>query len=174
MTAPSDWRALCAELLKAVDDMPWEYDWRGEPVGPLAEIDEAPFDRARTALPQPEPQGPSEAELKTFACNWWHTFGFAKDKATCTWVIDHIAPEHFADFSRDVLARWGTPAIEPVPVAERPWEREGWCDDSGWCWGFDADDTDPYWSFDKPEQCPTWTHLLPHHALPLPASEAQS
>ena len=53
---PTDWRALCAELLKAVDDMPWEYDWRGEPVGPLAEIDEAPFERARTALAQPEPQ----------------------------------------------------------------------------------------------------------------------
>ena len=58
MTTPTDWRALCAELLKAVDDMPWEYDWRGEPVGPLAEIDEAPFDRARAALAQPEPQGP--------------------------------------------------------------------------------------------------------------------
>ena len=27
-------------------------------------------------------------------------------------------------------SRWG-PAIEPVPVSERPWEREGWCDAKG-------------------------------------------
>jgi hypothetical protein len=72
-----------------------------------------------TAEAQPEPQGPTEAELKTFACEWWRSFGFAKDKATCTWVIDQVAPEHFADFSRDVLQRWHRPAIEPVPVSER-------------------------------------------------------
>ncbi len=50
---------------------------------------------------------PSDAELKTFACEWWNKFGFVKDKATCTWVIDEINPEHFVDFSRDLLARWG-------------------------------------------------------------------
>ncbi len=66
------------------------------------------------------------------------------------------------------LNRLGRPAIKPVPVAERPWEREGWCDDNGWCWGFDADDTDPCWVFDKPESWSCWTHSLPHNALPLP------
>ena len=53
----TDYRALCAELLQAWDDLPWEYDWKGNPVGPLAEIDDTPFDRARTALAQPEPVG---------------------------------------------------------------------------------------------------------------------
>jgi hypothetical protein len=62
--------------------------------------------------------------------------------------------------------------IAPTPVSERPWERDGWCDNNGWCWGFDADDTDPCWSFDKPEGCPTWTHLLPHNALPIPTPTA--
>jgi hypothetical protein len=50
---------------------------------------------------------PSDAELKTFACEWWNKFGFVKDKATCAWVIEEIDPEHFVDFSRDLLARWG-------------------------------------------------------------------
>ena len=71
-------------------------------------------------------------------------------------------------FARAVFARWGRPAIEPVPVSERPWERKGWCDEDGWCWGFDADDSDPCWIFDKPETWVCWTHCLPHHALPLP------
>ena len=42
------------------------------------------------------------------------------------------------------LTRWGNqppallrqPAPAPVPVAERPWERDGWCTDWGWCWVF--------------------------------------
>ncbi len=54
-----------------------------------------------------QPKPPTEAQLKTFACEWWRSFGFVKDKATCTWVIDEVAPEHFVDFARDVLARWG-------------------------------------------------------------------
>jgi hypothetical protein len=52
---------------------------------------------------------PSDSELRTFACEWWNKFGFVKDKATCTWVIEEIDPEHFVDFSRDLLARWGKP-----------------------------------------------------------------
>jgi hypothetical protein len=78
---------------------------------------------------------------------------------------------HESDFgvvARAILARWGRPAIEPVPVAERPWEREGWCDEAGWCWVFDADDTDPCWVFHRPEAWSCWTHSLPHNALPLP------
>jgi hypothetical protein len=78
----------------------------------------AALDEYRGLLAQPEPQGPTQAELRTFACKWWHSFGFVKNKATCTWVIDQIAPEHFVDFSRDLLARWGRPAIEPVPKRE--------------------------------------------------------
>jgi hypothetical protein len=32
------------------------------------------------------------------------------------------------------LTRYGTPTTQPVPVSERPWEREGWCDAVGECW----------------------------------------
>jgi len=101
-------RALCQELMDAIDS--------GIPV---ERIKQSPLAvRVDAALAQPEPHKPSESELKTFACTWWHSFGFVKDKATCTWVIDHVAPEHFVDFSRDVLARWGRPAIEPMPGAK--------------------------------------------------------
>jgi hypothetical protein len=68
-----------------------------------------------------------------------------------------------------------------VPVSERPWEREGWCDAEGQCWwlrpaDFDEDDPALAWYLDgspAPETC--WeihfygyTHSLPHHALPTP------
>jgi hypothetical protein len=100
----TDFRALCAELVEKWDNVKGLDD--------LQDLSDA-MERARAALSAPE-QGPSEAELKTFACKWWHSFGFVKDKATCGWVIDSVAPEHFADFSRDVLARWGRPAVEPT------------------------------------------------------------
>jgi hypothetical protein len=108
----TDFRALCAELVELDQAEPGDYaNWRQNWNAAIA--------RARAALEaQPEPQGPTQAELRTFACKWWHSFGFVKNKATCTWVIDQIAPEHFVDFSRDLLARWGRPAIEPVPVSE--------------------------------------------------------
>ena len=42
-----NYRALCAEMLQAWDDLPWEYD-----ISPLAKIDDTPFERARAALAQ--------------------------------------------------------------------------------------------------------------------------
>ena len=120
-------------------------------------------------------QWPSEAELKTFACQWWHSFGFVKDKATYGWVIDNVAPEHFADFSLDVLARGGRPAVEPVPVSERLPGPED-CDDQGRCW---------WWIVDQPGELPHWiycqlevlswtnfTAWAPHWALPVPQEGA--
>ncbi len=61
--------------------------------------------------------------------------------------------------------------IKPVPVSERPWEREGWCDEYGMCWRFDPCDRG-WWSYgpilpSDGDPAP-FTYLLPHHALPLP------
>jgi len=68
------------------------------------------------------------------------------------------------------------PATKPVPVAERPWERDGWCDAERKCW----------WGRPSEELCNSDWFLatraeveefcddclpvvsLPHHALPLP------
>jgi len=119
-------------------------------------------------------QWPSEAELKTFACQWWHSFGFVKDKATYDWVIDNVALEHFADFSLDVLARWGRPTVEPVPVSERlPGPQD--CDDQGRCWfGTPGSHVmDAYWVYRKAEHRQSWdTYWTPHWALPVPQEEA--
>jgi hypothetical protein len=67
-------------------------------------------------------------------------------------------------------SRW-SPAIEPVPVSERPWEREGWCDAEGRCWWWNpATNTlgTPWWSYSPWEWMEDATCSLPHHALPLP------
>jgi hypothetical protein len=71
----------------------------------------------------------------------------------------------------------------PVPVAERPWERERWCDAEGRCWwGWTADE---FCSCDW--RYTTWAEIeefcffdampqvsLPAHALPLPVGEAKA
>lgn len=64
---------------------------------------------------------------------------------------------------------------QPVPVSERPWERDGWCDENGWCWfGWAAEPglpPDASWSFCRPSERDTATVSLPHNALPPPSGE---
>jgi hypothetical protein len=92
----TDYKQLCAELLEWAERTSSHYYKQADVII-----------RARAALAEPEPEDPTGQELKTFACEWWSKFGFVKDKATCRWVLDEIDPDHFADFARDVLARWG-------------------------------------------------------------------
>ena len=70
----------------------------------------------------------------------------------------------------DMLTRYTRPTIEPVPVAERPWEREkGWRDPDGECWWCPPDGP-PYWQMANPAMVyGGW--LLPPHALPVPGAE---
>ena len=108
MTTPTDWRALCAELTDALDA--WQLG--GGPPEDTADADL--ITRARARLTQPEPQGPTDAQLK----------------ATMLQAIKDFPPSHpdakpLSEFkyeleleyrkARAVLARWGRPAIEPVP-----------------------------------------------------------
>ena len=82
---------------------------------------------------------------------------------------------------KDVLSRWGRPAIEPVPVAERPWEREGWCDAEGRCWWgrVEGNPGNPEWflaglsEIEGFYEIGDWIVLLPHHALPVPGAEVR-
>jgi hypothetical protein len=88
--SPTDWRALCAELHAAFNTYA---------------VDEAHHDllvRARAALAQPEPQGPTDEELYDL----WDQEGPEADFQECR------------RFARAVLAKWGHPAIEPVPQQE--------------------------------------------------------
>ena len=95
-----NYRALCAELADALA----EWQLGGGP--PENTADAELCSRARAALAQPEPQGPTDEELKQLLFdNHRSAIEFACDtKAEGDIVIDnHI------DFARAALARWGTP-----------------------------------------------------------------
>jgi hypothetical protein len=78
--------------------------------------------------------------------------------------MELIIPE-ITDTIRKALEQ-ARPTVEPVPVAERPWEREGWCDAEGRCYGWDGA---YWWMVGNPGAAnETITHCLPHHALPTP------
>jgi len=67
---------------------------------------------ARWFLAQPEPQWPMNEELDEFAIYWW---GSETDERS---VSDVIECGSMTAYARAVLARWGRPAIEPVPKRE--------------------------------------------------------
>jgi hypothetical protein len=65
----TDYKQLCAELVKAWDDLPWHYDWKGNLIG-LADgcqLDDSAVQRARAALSEPEPEGPTRRQLMMLA-----------------------------------------------------------------------------------------------------------
>ena len=95
---------------------------------------------------------------------------------------NYISPETFIDIARSVLECWGRPSIEPVPVSERPiLKRDPFNDNQGRCWcGTKAcidriGDVDveipPSWELREP--CAQDDALLPHHALPVPATRSE-
>jgi hypothetical protein len=92
MNTPTDWRALCAELHAALEK-------RCETLEEDRLLDRSAA-ALRTALAQPEPVGPTDDEL-------WLT---ADDEFRA-----NVYPTDAIRFARAVLARWGRPAIEPVP-----------------------------------------------------------
>ena len=61
--------------------------------------------------------------------------------------------------------------LSPVPVVERPWERQGWCDAEGKCWVWNAGNC-CWWEWVDSRMIDFshegYTHSLPHDALPVP------
>jgi hypothetical protein len=117
-------------------------------------------------LAQPEPEGVIDDELL-------RTYGIAKrdycyEGPSDDWPkrAERAATIHGL---RAVLARCARHTLQPVPVSERPWEREGWCDAEGRCYGWDGD---YWWMVGNPGAAnETITHCLPHWALPVPGAE---
>jgi hypothetical protein len=111
----TDFRALCAELVKDLDDLRESSEGvagfhRNGDLAPWDELSESgrypwlsSFDRARAALFPPEPVAPTDEELDEFVVFWW---GSDTDERTVTDVIECCSMTAFA---RAVLARWGTP-----------------------------------------------------------------
>jgi hypothetical protein len=141
----TDFRALCAELADSVELL---LEMRAVDAKPMA-ITEDRFFRARAALAQPEPQGPTDEEL-------WDLYqDLGRD----------FSPTGFA---RTVLTRYARPAIEPVPVAERLPGPED-CDAEGCCWFYSG--RYGRWERLLYKLSHGYTHWLPHYALPVPQQD---
>jgi hypothetical protein len=111
---------------------------------------------ARAALAQPEPEGVTDKEIEQEAI------------ANADTDDEYRAFKRGAFFVQERISR---PTTEPVPVSERPWEREGWCDAEGRCWFlFEGSSLlKPCWVLGEPgEGILTHSFSLPHHALPIP------
>lgn len=79
------------------------------------------------------------------------------------WTPWHVADE----LLRQALAN----APAPVLTRERPWEREGWCDEQGRCWMGDPGGGKfiPSWRLCSPWDFCNLKWSLPHWAIPVPA-----
>ena len=98
MASMTDFRALCAELITALHDAADDVEGWGnyassyfqekhDLAGNIAKI-HAQADQARTALAQPESQGPTDEDLvELFNENDWN----------------YISPETFLDIARSIL-----------------------------------------------------------------------
>ena len=93
-------------------------------------------------------------------------------------LADEIEAEGLGqvDLVRRALARWGRPAIEPVPASERLPGPED-CDTEGRCWWFRGDSPilNAYWDLSKGDSADPVppTAWLPHHALPVPTTPTE-
>lgn len=147
----TDFRALCAELVDELED------WIA--YGDEADCADAHafVDRARAALAQPEPQGPTDEGLDELF----------------TEIDQSGESESWRTYARAVRARWGTRTLEPIPLAERqPTEAD--CDAEGRCW---------WWHPESYERNACWCYSrgsgveslwLPHWKLPMPGVEVKN
>jgi hypothetical protein len=171
----TDFRVLCAELLDALEGYV-EY----APVIDAGLKDEQQLvANARAALTQPEPQEPTDEELRQLADEYWN---LAPNQECVPVFLLTVY-----DFARAAVARWGAPAIEPIPVAERLPE-PGDCDARGKCWIGEMcnhnDQNIPNWelSFFGDLSHRSYSHQeiaraypeavwLPYYALPIPTDQ---
>ncbi len=95
----TDFRALCAELAKQLEG--WQC--YASPDGPNAKV----LDRARAALSQPEPQGPTDEEI--LALSQWHEVSYTLINGSVIYPFQEGTDMKDAvlSFARAVLTRWG-------------------------------------------------------------------
>ena len=159
----TDYRALCAELAEldghCVVDCTTEW----------ADV----MCRVRAALAQPEPAGPTDEELNdTYWKAWYEHF-------------DRTNSVLHAAGLRAVLARWGRPALAPIPVSERLPEagemnddNEVWIEEPAFDYPLsdtgDCDIEPGKWVLRRiiPLDMRNNRRWLPAHALPLPGQPA--
>jgi len=103
----TDWKALCAELLQELEHASaWDYQ-------------HALKDQARAALAQPEPVGPTDEELLSWASCYGIDYVDVDHPSELDAEKAPVRSDELRIFARTVLARWGRPTITPIPVSER-------------------------------------------------------
>ena len=93
-----------------LDELFWPPSW-------VMDVATSPGIRARAALAQPEPQGPTDEQWDAIKDRLWdkyETVGYQGERFMSNDDFDTAL-----DVARKDLTRWGRPTIEPVPVAER-------------------------------------------------------
>jgi hypothetical protein len=137
--------------------------------------------RMGVALAQPEGEGPSDQELASFLVDRHRERMESESAFSCPDFDGAKARAARIADARAVLARWGrpAPAPKPIPVIERPWERDGWRDTEGRCWFCNAYSMGR-WNYQLPPDSEqdwgilgTETHCLPHWAIARPRPEAK-
>ena len=142
----TDFRALCAGLVDDLEmaDWPWK----------LKESFRSDIQRARAALAEPEPKGPTVMQIIALA--------------------DEIEKAELGqvDLVRAALARWGNSVPQPIPVSERLPGPED-CDAEGRCWWHGEGEDMVGWTVDDLEGLSYYraTHWLPAYALSRPNTE---
>ena len=141
----NEFRAMCAELLAWAEHTSSHYYKQPDVL-----------DRARDLLAQPEPEVPTDEELIS----------------SIMWMLDDCVYDNdsgeIAQSLRRLIARWGRPTPQPVPVSERLPGPED-CDGEGRCWlgGRQMGRGTPTWLLGYP----AWAKLFPDvHRLWLPAN----
>ena len=168
MTNP--YRALCAELA----DVVYEYCILHEGRDHLQPL----VDRARALLAQPVAEGPTDEEIMELMPQQMRDDLAAAARALTDdmpWpdnpkaavAMRIILNRHAVGHARAVLAKYGTPTPQPVPLSERlPSAAD--CDVEDNCWWFDPH-ADGAWYVDTFQSC--YTHWLPANALPTPEAQ---
>jgi hypothetical protein len=157
----TDYKQLCAELLNCLNGLYEEIIDAG--VGSIPDEAQDLMNRAWEAMAESEPEGPTRRQLLQLAAEFWP---------------EGCEPAQAVPFARAVLARWGRPAPQPIPVSERlpgpedcmanPRNGEG-----QWCWGWgqyssSAPFTGRWRMLPRAYIVEESTHWLPAHALPMP------
>ena len=181
MTNP-DYRALCAELVDALDS--------GIPAGRIRMSSLA--DRARALLAEqpvsppyklPEAEGPTDEELADLMPTRFLVNQAASARAIANIGTDEqvaqvraILDGEAIAYARAVLARLGRPTPQPVAVSERLPGPED-CNEQGRCWlgGRQMGSGTTTWLLGYPAWAERFPDVhrfwLPANALPLPAPE---
>jgi hypothetical protein len=118
----TDYKALCAEVF-AYHEGQDKYDFSH--LNPY-DRENAAFDawqeikaELKHALAQPEPEGPTDAELLELTDDWPATTGPRHDLSGCPEVpLYSVFADEVIEFARAVLARWGCPVAEESSVAQ--------------------------------------------------------